>query len=424
MKHLSLGNESIAFQDGSFFKNLTLIIQDLHESGDRTPEKVDNYLSRIDSCIYESTRVLTLTQLWGGVDNALVLVPNLTKGHVLYGPFFTKWVNDNFDADKNSFSNAQKNGWVDPKSSRVGGAFSEVMHRIYIGSGVLLDKRYNPDEVAAMIIHEVGHAFTFLQFISDTVMINHVLQRSYQELTSSNANVPVRTILDKSAKDLGIEDNAWLQDVTNDTDKEVAFKLLVSAVSIDKRGMDNKRFFTQDAGEELADIFAARHGAAKAIVTMRVKMGPGTQKEVHSLRIAAMYAAFTALSILIAPPFALLFSLLTLVSVWFSFDTAAGFKDETSFKQSATKMRNQLVEQIKQSKLPKDDVQAIMQSISTIDQAIDANRISPASIPVIVRFVDMFRRGKMDARSSRDYTDKLEVLASNELFVRAAQFAR
>lgn len=424
MKHLSLGNESIAFQDGSFFKNLTLIIQDLHESGDRTPEKVDNYLSRIDSCIYESTRILTLTQLWKGTDNAMVLIPSLTKGHVLYGPSFSKWVSDNFDADKNSFSNAQKNGWVDPKSSRVGGAYSEVMHRIYIGTNVLLDKRYTAEEVASMFVHETGHAFTFLQFLSDTVMVNHVLQRSYQELTSSNANVPVRTILDKSAKDLGIEDNTWLQDISNDTDKEVAFKLLVTAVSIDKRGMDNKRFFTQDASEELADIFAARHGAAKAIVTMRSKLGPGSQKEIASLRLATTYAAFTALSILISPPFVILFGLLTMVSVWFSFDTAADIRDETSFKQSATKMRNQLVEQIKQSKLPKEEVQAILQSIVTIDQAIDANRISPASIPVIVRFVDMFRRGKMDARSSRDYTDKLEVLVSNELFVRAAQFAR
>jgi hypothetical protein len=41
----------------------------------------------------------------------------------------------------------------------------------------------------------------------------------------------------------------------------------------------------------------------------------------------------------------------------------------------------------------------------------------------MIRFFDMFRRGRMDARSSREYTDKLEVLVSNDLFIRSAQLA-
>lgn len=424
MKQLSLGNESIAFQDGSFFKNLTLIIKDLRESGTRSKgDKADSYLSRIDRCIYDTTGILTMSTLWNDFDNAIVLIPNLTKGHVLNGPSFAKWVEKNFNANNNSFSNAQRNGWVNPQTSRVGGAFSEIMHRAYIGTGVVLGTRYTPEEVAGMFIHEVGHAFTFLQFMSDTIMVNHVLQRSYQELTSGNANVPVRTILDKSAKDLNIEDNTWLQDISNDTDKEVAFKLLVTAVNIDKRGMDNKRYFTQDASEELADIFAARHGAATAVVTMRAKMGPATTKEIMDLRHSFLFAAFTALSIVVAPVYALLFGFLTIVSVYLMFDSAGSTPDITNFKQAATKMRNQLVEQIKQSKLSKEDIQAVLQNLIVVDQAIDTNRITPVDIPVIVRFTDMFRRGKMDARSSRDYTDKLEVLVSNNLFVRAAQFA-
>lgn len=424
MKQLTLGNESIAFQDGSFFKNIALIIEDMRGSDVRTVESVDPFLSRLDRCIYDCTGILTLTQVFKGFDSAAILIPNITKGHVLHSSNFAKWVHKNFDADKNSFSNAQKNGWVNPATSRVGGAYSEIMHRIYIGLPFLVDKKFTTDEVAAAVIHEVGHAFTYLQFMSDTLMANHVMQRAQSELFSKNANVPVRAILDKSAKDLGIEDNSWLQDITNDTDKEVAFKLLVSAACIDKRGMDNKRFFTQDVSEELADIFVARHGGAKAIVTMRAKMGPVEQAKIFSIRYAFLYAVFTALSLAVMSPFALFFGLLTILSSWLTFDDTASVRDATTFKQAAMKMRNQLVETLKQSNLPKEDIQAVLQDLLIVDEAIEVNRISPASEPVMVRFMDMFRRGKMDARSSRDYTDKLEVLVSNDLFVRAAQFAR
>ena len=90
MKQLSLGNESIAFQDGAFFKDLTLIIQDFQNSDDRSDAAADKYLARIDRCIYDSTGILTASRLLESYDNAAILVPSLTKGNVLYGPSFSK----------------------------------------------------------------------------------------------------------------------------------------------------------------------------------------------------------------------------------------------------------------------------------------------------------------------------------------------
>ena len=100
---------------------------------------------------------------------------------------------------------------------------------------------------------------------------------------------------------------------------------------------------------------------------------------------------------------------------------AGNTADPTSFKKSATKMRNQCVENLKLTQLPKADVDAILASIESIDELIQTSHENPAAAPAMVRFMDMFRRGKMDARSSSDYNDKLEALVSNELFVQSAK---
>lgn len=422
MKQLTLGNESIDFQSDALFKGITLIVTDMHAAGVTKGADMGPYLTRMDRCVYDVTGVNTLSNPWIGVDNAIVFVPNLTKGSVLNNTSFNKWLEKNFNADNIKFLDLKRKGWVDPKNSRVGGAFSEIVNRIYVGTEIALSKRYTPEEVAAAFIHEVGHAFTFLQKLADTVMVNHVLQRSWQELTSNNVDVTTHFILEKAAKDLEITNKSWIEPVTSDTSKEVAFRILVSAVQIEDRAMDNKRFFTQDAWEELADIFVARHGGARAAVSMRGKSGSTNITRDFGVMWAAAYGLVGAIFLPLIPFIGCVFItggiLITLAGI----GIASQIRDYTTFKQSATKMRNQLVEQLKQAKLPKECIDPIIADLNAVTELIQSDQSPEAMTPVLLRFVDMFRRGKMDARSSREYTDKLEVLVSNELFVHAARF--
>jgi hypothetical protein len=94
----------------------------------------------------------------------------------------------------------------------------------------------------------------------------------------------------------------------------------------------------------------------------------------------------------------------------------------TSYKQSATKIRNQFIEQLKSSGLPKEKVMELVDSVVFADRLIQGYK-GEFNPDLMTRFCDMFRREKMDARSSRAYTDKLEILAANDLFVRAAEFS-
>jgi hypothetical protein len=419
MNLLFLGNESIAFQSDAFFKALTLIVKDLRDSGEKSQDAVNKFCVRVDKCIYEHTGILTNALVLNGYDNAAVAVPSLTRGNVLNRAQFNKFLEKHFDADKLSLYNLEQKGWIDPSNARVGGAFSEIMHKLYIGSLFLFTRTFTPEETAAVILHEVGHAYTFLQFLADSIVVNVVMQRTWAELTNGQPDKKVKLILTKAAKDMGMEGVEWLQPVEDTTSADVAIKILASAVQIEPRRMDNKRYFSMDTAEELADIFAARHGAGRAIVTMRSKFVSVNGKS-YGILVGLAWAFAGLLATPLLGPVGVG---LMLGGGWLTYQGAAEAArepDATTFKQNATKMRNQFVEKIKLMDLPKEELVEEIASIELTDKIIQTYA-GDFDTPTIVKFIDMFRRGKMDARASREYTDRLESLAANDLFVRAAQ---
>jgi hypothetical protein len=425
MKLLELGNESIAFQTGAFFKELTSTIKDLRASGLYKPEEMGKYAVRLEQCIYKHSGITTSIRFLADYDNDFVLIPALTKGHVLNSTDWAKFVEKHYNADVHSFLDLERKGWIDPANSRVGGAFSDIVFKTYLGNNDMISKKYTPEESASVVLHEVGHAYTFLQFLADTVIVDTVMQRTYQELMDGNPDKKVKMIVTKAADAMQIENRDWLQSITDGTDKDTAIKVLASAAFIEPRKMDNKRFFSQDACEELAEIFAIRHGAGRALMTMRSKT-KYVSYSYHYLRDIAWGLLGAAITPLI-PVIGLTIVCAFLFSIFSKLGSQLGFavlakEDVTSFKQTATKIRNQFVEQIKTTKLPKQELLEIIESINLTDKTIQGY-VGDFEPDLMMRFLDMFRRGKMEARNSREYTDKLERLSANDLFVRAAELS-
>lgn len=426
MKTLSLGNESIAFQSGAFFRDLTLIITDVRAQGSNDAGVMHKANMRIGQCINDHTGITVKANDVSFGNFAFILSPCLTRGNVLYTPTMGKWLENNFTGKKiKSMDDLASKGWIDPKTSRVGGAFCDIMHDMYLSHQYLLGKEFTPEEVAGIIIHETGHAYNFLAFLADTIIVNNVLLRAYQELTNGKPDKKIKIILSNAADDLSIKNREWVTAIDDDEDGAVAFKLLATAVQIEPRGMDNKTYFTQYASEELADIFAARHGAGRAIITLRAKfkMESPTYGYAYGLAFALLGIIMTPVMPALGGPFLGYAATMLSISASRNMSDAKSMLDVTSFKQSATKMRNQFVEELKSSKLPKDKVASLVDNINLADRMIQEHKEDYAP-SVLTKFFDMFRRGKMEARASREYTDKLEVMVSNNLFMRAAQFAR
>lgn len=422
MEHLNIATESIAFQTGLLYKELTAIFKDCHSVAKHTEESLNAIFTRVSKVTLEHTGISTMVQQYPGSDNAFVLIPALAKGHVLNNVNFNQFLGKYFDIDKSSFHDLEKKGWLDPVNSRVGGAFSEIIFKVFMSDVFIKPGKYTAEEVASVYLHEVGHAYTFIQFVADSVIVSHVLQRTQQELMGGNADGKVKILLTKAAEDVRLTERDWIQVVKEDTDKTAAFNLLVTAVALGTNNRDGKQYFTKDASEELADIFAFRHRAGKALLTARSKFPTGSMTIFGTGDVVR--GVFLVVAAVVSAPLSggvgIFMGILGATITAWALEEAATVPDVHTFKYEAQKIRNQFVEILKQSKLPKEDVAEAIDGIETADKLIQ-NYKKDVDPTLLVRFMDMFRRGKMDQRATREYLTKLEDLSANDLFIRSAE---
>ena len=73
-------------------------------------------------------------------------------------------------------------GTVDRETSTVGKDFTDLVMCIQVTKGLFLTNAgvgisdFTPEEIAAIILHEVGHIFTYFEYMGEVVTTNYVLQ--------------------------------------------------------------------------------------------------------------------------------------------------------------------------------------------------------------------------------------------------------
>ena len=76
--------------------------------------------------------------------------------------------------------------FVDLKNAKVGGAFSTVPSKIYMGFRQLKDMKLTAREVAAVFMHEVGHAFVAYELAFNTIQTNQILLALHKSIVAND----------------------------------------------------------------------------------------------------------------------------------------------------------------------------------------------------------------------------------------------
>lgn len=427
MKHLTIGTESIAFQSGKLFSDLVSLIERVRSGGLLTGA----FKSDVSACVFDHTGIMTTMHLEKGLDNAYILLDQLVGTNPLGNVYFE----DIYSAYKRSHKNTQGviEGFIDAKHSRVSGFLSRINHDMVYDEGYVLDeKAMSAQECAAIILHEVGHAFTFMQFAVESTVFNVALTQTSLELAKAKDYSEVKVVFKDNAKRMDLEDLGFIHEVVDTNNRVVQFEYY--ALSAMKgwstmKGNDARDRYTKDSAEELADIFATRHGAGAAVMRMRAKFGANSRFSViryAMLSLAKTAAAAALVAITIAFGFPLAATIAAVAVVIYGLSAIAQLSigsvlmGPTTTAQSINKQRMQLIEKIKTVKMRKED---LVQCIKDIDEgALLLTQVSDTQSPYW-RMYEFFSSKNANQRKSREYQDRLEALSSNELFVSAARLS-
>lgn len=192
--------------------------------------------------------------------------PDINKGNVILDNWrqkaFTNYDTTEFLKRKDFIE-----GGVDLKNAKVFGDFAEIASDIFIGPMLL--SRYSPntvEELTAAFLHEIGHAFVYLEMLGRLTRTHYLLSEGTQQLLNAKnkeqrvkifdsiENYTKTTIADKDKLAHGqLDENGYRIIILN----------LMQKQSIEELDIN---IYSSRAWEQLADNFAARFGYGRALV--------------------------------------------------------------------------------------------------------------------------------------------------------------
>lgn len=288
---------------------------------------------------------------------------------------------------------------------------------------LIVKYKLTADEIVAALLHEVGHAFTHIEYVYKSVYVTSVVMDNIAEAASKGYSV-TRTLnlVYKNALD-GEEDLTKMNDVKaliKFSDKYMEQTLRMNE--------PNNHSYTDS--EQLADQFAGRFGLGEPLGRALYKLhNYGSSIDTVSGDTSIVFKAFITLvlvivgfiaampiMIVILATFAYIFLLLSIVLIM----TGGANAEELIYdldRRRFKRIRNELIHSVRTMSLDKKEIKSIITNIGIIDKIIETTSKD-------VDFIDKVVGNLPWAKASFNLKlleQKLEDLTENELYLASAK---
>lgn len=408
-----LGLENIMFQPGFLYEKLTACVGKLRDEGSFTTEAI------LKSNISFEIKRLTGMYVDFLVDkkvmmNAYILLPSVDKNHVFVQDFFRTWAHPEVGL---TLINAMKDipkGTVDLRNCRVGGIFEKIRLDVVMGHALISDRQFSNGEIAAIILHELGHGFTYFENLGTVVRGSLITGAAAKAVMTVETQSDKIKVLEEAERTLGIEikDKPRLAADRNSGGKIVQ-SVMITTLAERSRKDTGLNYYELRSIEQLADQFALRHGAGADLVTALARLNTiymhrsTINMALHILVEAIKLVVFCA-GLLVVPIPLLVYVLLTNPMVKVYDDPEARVKF----------VRMNLINELKVAKIEDKRRRALLADIEAIE--VVEETLDDKLTTMQLMWSTLMPEGRRAA--DQEATQKqLEALISNDLFVLAAK---
>ena len=319
-------------------------------------------------------------------------------------------------------------GKLDFKRAKVTGIFSQIPTHLYLTTGALDSN--DEDVLLGTILHEIGHIWTFAEYVHHITFKNAIIANAAKEFLS---------LKDETSKTEFIIEakNIFNVDIPKDLAKEYDVNSNIVVLGSLVKAMYNdytSGIYELTNVEVLADQFASRFGLHFERIKYLSQYNwneMATESIIEFIKLsisASVNMTFTiigsALGLLSTPLF-----FMPLVIVWFypitkylKMEQLASYKNGAStydtFKQRSVRIRNMMINQLKTNPNNNDIkelIKHIEESEKYIEQSDDYNGFG-------VKFIRWISSDFRSQEERKIYQQLLEDLIDNKLYVTGNKF--
>lgn len=417
----NLGMEIIDFQSGKLFQALTEAVNDLRVRGTYATEDIEDV--DFHGIIKKHTGMFVTFTINKDYNNVGILVPTVDKNHPFIREVYREYVNSDGIQAIRLLGNKVK-GSIDRKHCMVDGIYSKFEATLIMGLEYLKDKTFSNAEIAAFILHELGHLFSFFERLGHMFTTSVVMAYAAREVMTIDEPKKRVDVLVEAEHVLGIEikDREKVATAAKEKRGTVVQTVILSAVAEKSRSELGTNIYDMRSCEQVADMFAVRHGAGKDLAIALAKM---YKREVYtstlsltmylSLELAKILMFIASLGIFIyAGAYIAAGSLIAMLI--FTNPTLKIYDEpEARIKM----IRKQVMEELKIPHLHKDRQKALLADIEAIEAAEILLKDRLSFWETIWTNVIPWQRKAVEQEVIHK---QIEDLITNELFVHAAKF--
>lgn len=434
---VDISNEAIAYQSGSlFFKELTLAFEKVKKGGSFSSSDLAN--AGIDSIIRKYTGLNVRTTVTTSIEDNYnawasppVIDPNMIFSTVIkrgiQGAQYLENARSTEEALRNAYGSLT--GTIDTSKGKVGGLFSKIESEIALGKGLI--QYLDADEVAATLLHEIGHLFNYYWILVFTTSSNLAITLASDALNAAKDSKQRLEIIAAYSKVSGVKipsPEALAKEKRSNDEYQAV--LIREAAAQPPRSATGSMIYDMTGDEYLADQFAVMWGSARAYVRgdeklnnlrgVKYKTGQLNYLFTEATKVAAtaLSVALPVMGVTVGSAAMILPIIIPVALVLTLFDKTAYDNRYDDPVARIMRVKRSLIQALKDMKLPPNDRVRIGQDIEFIDSVIEGAADRRTFLQVIWTSLTPTRRRQYNQQK---FQNELESAVNNNIFAIASK---
>lgn len=415
----SVGMEAIAYQeDSKLYKGLTEVFSKAEEADATDASKLKEL--GIVSTVLEHCGILINPDIlpYGGI-NAAVQVPDLDKNPAIVSEIRRGWADADDLKKVIQFTDGIMEGMLDRKNSKVHGMFSKLVCNVYFTPDFLTSKKLTPGKRAAILLHELGHVYSYFEHLVDLTTMNLAIRACVDRMyKTDDHNVRIKLLGDlKMYGKINVKD---VEDTAKVANMSLTYVKLITDSIKGIRSSDGAMKYSYRSFEFAADQFAVRHGAGADLATalndvQRSIFNPSYQSWPLFIFIEALSISLKIVSLALGGAFtAIYYSILLLASRPMD-------KIYDDPRARFDRIEREIVGGLKDRSISKSQRQRLLAQLEVVK---DTKKSVEDKMGLLELCWEYVIPSGNEQRKAREFQVELEKLANNELYSAAALLAR
>lgn len=310
-----------------------------------------------------------------------------------------------------------KKGYIDLKNARVGGYLSEIKHFLIIDFISLKNIDITPSELTAIILHEIGHAFSGLEYHHKLESTNSTIADILNELNNNNPDKALyifkKNFTEKEFLDASVSNKKEIEDFYG--------KIALGYLTRIKTQLGNSKY-DETNFENLADSFASRFNQHKELVSALNKHYKRHGITVNNNLIS--YSILMFIDLMLSVIFIGLFGVYSIPIMAFVIITTLNSNNTTMTYdfpiERYNRIKNSLINNLKNLNLDEKIVKDLIEQYVFINEVIEKSYYFK---PILNRVADILISANRDNNYYIKLQQSIENGMNNMLFLKRAQLS-